>query len=180
MSKNYRIILGGSGLDVYVHRINNEQSEKLKALGELSGSLHDEIMKILGKDMPDDTEEVYLGPFCSPEDLSIMIMDEDGEVVYESEGDFEFGDIQDEDGDIKNIEINENTLIITDNVKGDFYSFNLQIDGDVDVSKLSAIITDVGCEGDFGELVTGVKYDGLELELEGDDYWSKGLSYFLF
>lgn len=41
MRKNTRIILGGSGLDVYVHLINNELSEKLKALEELTGSRHD-------------------------------------------------------------------------------------------------------------------------------------------
>ena len=180
MSKNFRIILGGSGLDVYIHQINNEQAEKLKVLGELNGQLHDAIMLILGKDMPDETEETYLGPFCSPEDLNVMIMDEEDEVVYESEGDFDFGDVHDEDNDFKNIEIKENTLIITDRVKGNFYSFSLQIDGDVDVSKLSPIITDVGGEGEFGELVTGLKYDGVELDFERDEYWSKGLSYDLF
>jgi len=41
MRKNSRIILGGIGLDVYVHRINNEQSEKLKILEELTVSQHD-------------------------------------------------------------------------------------------------------------------------------------------
>jgi hypothetical protein len=180
MSKNFTIILGGSGLDIYIHRISDEQAEKLRELGELTGTVHDEIMKILGKDMPDETEETYVGPFCSPEELSIMIMDDDDEIVYESDGDFEFGDIHDEDNDIKDIEINENTLIITDRVKGNFYSFSLQIEDDVDVTKFSPIITDIGGEGDFGELVTGLRYDGVELAFEYDDYWSKGLSYYLF
>ena len=180
MSKNYRIILGGIGLDVYMHRIDNEQSEKLKALGELTGSLHDEIMKILGKDMLNETEEIYIGPFTDPDFLSIMIIDENDEIIYESRDDFEFDDIHDEDNDYKNIQIDENTLVITEHVKGNFYNFFLQIDGDIDMSKLSPIITDVGGESEFGDLVTGLKYDGVELKFEWDDYWSKDLSFYLF
>jgi len=180
MSKNYTIILGGSGLDVYVHRINKEQADKLKALGELNGDLHDEIMLILGKNMPDETDEAYLGPNCFPEDLSVMITDEDDEIIYEENGDFEFGEVHDEENDFINVVIHPDTLIISDRVKGNFYSCVLQTDEEFDISKLTPIITDVGGEGDFGELVTGMKYDGKILQLDGDDYWSKGLNYCLF
>jgi len=173
----YKILLGGSGGESYIHNITPEQNEKLLEFEDLNDGIEsEEILEIIEKDYFDDTEESYLGAYNSSDSYYILVTDENGNKIFESNEDFNLNEVYDEDEDYIIVADNPNTLIIEEYVKGNFFNFKIETE-EFDVKKLTPIIKDVGSHI---QVITGLRYNGEALEKEFDDYWSKGITYYLF
>ena len=80
----YKIILGGSGAELYIHRIKSDQIKtfKEKRINELPMS-SDEVLTILNKDNFDTTKESFTGPYFLSEGVyTIEVYDEKNEMVW--------------------------------------------------------------------------------------------------
>jgi hypothetical protein len=172
--KKYRIIVGGKGAECYVYRINTDKRARLiEGKVEENQMESDEISKILGVDFVTDSDDIFLGPYTDPKTYHITVYDENNTMVWESDDKYEFSDAQMEfkfeDDDV---------LIVEDYVKGEFYTYEIELEKDFDPSKLTLIITEVG---NTIEILSDLMYGEVELSSYKDygDYWSKGLTYYL-
>lgn len=175
----YKVVLGGRGAELYVHRINQEQKSKLKGMDVENHSVPvdwDKLIEVLDVDMWDNTDEVYSGIYPSPDLYYISVFDENDGLVWESNDDF-FMDQGDEDNDYKFI--NEvDVLLIEHSFKGSLKEYNLEIEGEFNPEKLTYKSIDYNEEV---EIITDLKYDNKEMELEEwGDNWSKGTFLYIF
>jgi hypothetical protein len=175
----YKIKLGGRGADVWVHDINEEQKKLLKEGNVTSDQMEmDDIAKILNVEMVDESDEVFTGVYDTPSDMVIEVRDENGNMVFDSteQKDWFFDEETMMDND--NLEFahdGENKFFVESYSKGNFFEFELECE-EFDPKKLSPKQLELGERFD---LITGLYYDGVELEKEFDDYWGKGYYYHL-
>lgn len=169
----YKVTLGGRGADLYIHRINEEQKNKLKEMGVENPDVPvdwDKLIEVLNVDMWDSTDEVFSGIYPDPNLYYITVTDENDEMVWESTDDF-FMDQGEEDEDYKYIEQTD-VLLIEHVFKGTFKEYSLEIDEDFNPEKLTYKLLDYN---EDVEIITDLKYDNKEMELEEwGDNWSKG------
>ena len=176
----YKISLGGRGGENYIHRLTSEQYDQFVAWSDDDGdidlssaSIDDDIIPILGKeDTFDifDTEQIILGPYSDSESIYIKVISESDEEVWSSIEDFDF------ESDFREFKTDVDCLVIQDYVKGEFKNFEIESES-FDPSKIELIVEEIGYEC---EIVVGIKYDGVELEVvDFGDYWSKGFNFFL-
>lgn len=174
----YNILVGGRGAEAYVHNLTPEQTQKLVELGDLNDGVEsDQILEAIEKEFFDDADENYVGAYDTPDSYQIVVTDENGKTVFQSDEEFYFEDKHDDEEDYIFVADENNTLIVEDCVKGCFFKCKVEVDGEFDITKLTTITTDVG---EYFEIITGLKYDGEVLEKEFDDYFSKGLTFHLF
>lgn len=178
MKKKVKLILGGRGYETYVHNINEEQKERLvNADIENQNPNYDLVCEILGIDNHDDNSTAYLGASTDPESFYIGAFDENDNVIWESDENFEFNE-ELEDHWWDEVETDGSKLLIVDYVKGNFHEYVLELEEDFDPQKLSPVYLDIS---EIIQILKSLKYDGKEIEIdEWGDYWSKGLYYHLY
>lgn len=166
----YKIVIGGRGSETYVHKLNDSKVNSLKDI-DLVDPDHDQVSGIIECDFF-ETDDIFLGPYNDPESYMISVRDENDNLVWESPLEHEF-----EDCDFNCVFDNEQSLIVEDYIKGEFFSYELETEK-FEPSKLLPVITEIG---EVIEIITELTYDGVSLRDTKDylDYWSKGLNYYL-
>jgi hypothetical protein len=170
----YKIIISGRGAECYVHSINKEQLHKLIECGvENDECEHESISEILDKVDIFETDNIFLGPYNNPDDFFIQVFNDNNVKVWESNEKCEFQETENE-----YLFESDNSLIIEDYTKGEFYNYEIEVDGDFDENKLKPIVTEIG---ERVEIITGFYYNEVDLlnYKEYGDYWSKGITYYL-
>jgi hypothetical protein len=175
----YKIKLGGRGADIWVHDINEEQKKLLKEGNvEIDQMGYDDIAKVLGKDNVDDSDNVYTGVYDESDAIVIEVRDESDKLVFDSTENNYWTFDEDTMMDNDNIEFvheGDNKFFVESYSKGNFFEFELECE-EFDDKKLSPQLVEIG---ERFQLITGLYYDGQELEKEFDDYWGKGYYYHL-
>jgi len=172
--KKYIINVLGRGAECYVHKLTPEQKQKLDEINTGTGDENpEEVASILGINDVYDTDLIHLGPYNNPEHYLIEVLNEHGEVVWKSEDGHSF-----DEEEYQGIYFNEDVLIVEDYSKGDFYSYDLEIEEDFDPKKLTPLVTDLS---EVCEIITELNYNEKPLTAfkEYGDYWSKGITYYL-
>ena len=172
--KKYKIIVGGRGGECYIHHIDTTKKVSLLSEDVEENQMETEdIAKILGVDFVTDSDEIYLGPYYDPEVYLITVLDENENVVWESDNEHQFPD---EGWNYKYTD--SDVLIVEDYVKGQFFTYDIELEQDFDPSKLAVMVTELA---ERIEVITDIIYNGVDLRdyKEYGDYWSKGISYYL-
>jgi len=174
----YKIKLGGRGADIWVTEVTEEQKKLLKESNIDSQQIeYDDVAKIIDKN-PDDSDFIYTGVYDEVDAIVIEVQDETGNTVFDStEQDkwyFDENNMMDNDN-YESVHEEENNLFCESYSKGNFFEFELDCE-EFDPSKLSPHLVEIG---ERFQLITGLYYDGQELEKEFDDYWGKGYYYYL-
>lgn len=178
----YKIILGGVGAESFVFKVNNEKNEKLQEIISDDPEVSD-VEKILGVESIYDADNVVKGVYVT-NDYFIDVLDEKGERVnfYSTDDSWDFDedellDLRNEDKGYKDLFDEDNIFVVESYSKGTFYEFNLEIDEEFNIGKLSPMVTDVGT---FYELITGLFYDKVEMQdFEHGNLNEKGFYYHL-
>lgn len=178
----YKITLGGHGADIWVHRLTDEQHTVLKE-GEVERDRmdYDDIAKVLDKNAVDETDDIFTGVYDdSSNQPVIQVFNESDEMIFDSLSDEDWYFDEETRMDYENydsvFEGDDHTLFVESYSKGTFFEFELETDKEFDPSKLSPVILEVG---ERFELITGLCYEGVELDKEFSDYWGKGYYYHL-
>ena len=182
----YTIEVNGKGAEAFIHKLTGyytqtnfyqiqsteEQYENLLEGGVEDDAMDvDEINEVLGMDFL-DSEDIITGIYTGGENIQIIVKDEEGEVVWESDEDFEFEEYQDE------YKFNDTTYFSAEDYqKGNFFNYVLETDEDFNPELLSAVLVEI-LDG-RSELITDIKYNGQEMEKEYGDTISKGFTYML-
>jgi hypothetical protein len=172
--KKYKIVVSGRGSECYVYKLNEDQHKQLLEFNVESGECDsDKISNIIGVEGIFTSDDIFLGPYNSPEDYIIQVYKEDDNKIWESKDNHEFNDY-----DTEYLFELDKVLLVDDFVKGEFYSFEIEIDGDFDPDKLIPIVTEIS---ERIEIITGFIYNDVNLSQfkEYGDYWSKGITYYL-
>ena len=91
--RKYKIIVGGRGGECYIHHIDTNKKVSLLSEGVEDDKMETEqIAEVLEVDFVTDSDEVYLGPYNDPEVYLITVIDENGNIVWESSNDHKFED----------------------------------------------------------------------------------------
>jgi len=171
--KTYKVILGGRGAELCVHSINEEQKQNLKEMDVENDNVIvdiDKLNEVLGVDSWDYSDEIYSGPYDDPSLYYITVLDEEENVVWQSEENFYMNESESED-DYNFIE-KENSLLIEHYVKGTFKEYTLTIEDKFDPEKLTPVIVEIN---ETVSVIRDLKYDNEEMEIdEYGDNWSKG------
>jgi len=176
--KTYKVILGGRGAELYIHPINEEKKQLLKEMDVENENVvvdFDKLSEVLGVDNWDYTEEIYLGPYDNPSAYHITVLDEQENVVWQSEEDFYMNEPESEE-DYRFIE-KENSLLIEHYVKGGFKEYTLTTSENFDSEKLTPVLIEIN---ETVSVITDLKYDNEEMEIdEYGDNWSKGAFFYI-
>lgn len=160
----------GSGDDVFLHRLTEDQLNELTESGIEDDLMSiEEIAKVLDLEDPLETDNRVTGVYHDK--IIIKVMNEEGLVVWESES-VDFDEYREEylynDG---------NWLMIADFVKGNFFNYQLEIDDEFDPSLLVAETAEL-LDGVL-DLITDIKYGDIEMKRDFGDLDSKGFRYSL-
>jgi hypothetical protein len=103
----------------------------------------------------------------------ITVTDENEKKIWESSDKHEFKEIQEE-----YIFDDNDALVVEDYIKGEFYSYEVELEKDFDPTKLLPIITEIG---NSVVIISDLIYNEVELKPYKNygDYWSKGITYYL-
>lgn len=160
----------GSGDEVFLHKITEEQLNELSEGGVEDDLMDlDEIANVLNIEDTLETDDRITGVYH--DSLIIKVVDEYGSVVWESEN-HDFDEYED-----KYLYDDGNWLMIADHVKGNFFNYQLEVDGEFNPSLLVAETTEL-LDGVL-DLITDIKYGDIEMERDFGDLDSKGLRYSL-
>jgi hypothetical protein len=171
--KYYKITLGGRGSEIYPFKINEDQLEKfIEGDVERDGLNYDEICELLGVESYfDSPNETYMGPYT--ETFYMKVENELGEIVYETES-FDYDNCN-----FTDVYCDDNKyLLIEDYCKGEHIVYDLPLEEEFDINKLSYNLVDISCQI---ELVCGINYgtENCELYKSYGDTLSKGYYYHL-
>lgn len=173
----YKIEVSGKGAESFIFPLTEKQREQLADAEVESGNMdYDEICKILEVEDYFSTNDAITGLYNGSnhgEYLFIEVFDETGNKVWESTEDFDFEEVQDEyqyGGG--------NFLLIEDYQKGNFFRYEIDIDGEFNPKLLSCVIVEL-LDG-MSELITDIKYNGQKIDFKDyGDTSSKGFNYLL-
>lgn len=168
----YTIEVNGKGGEAFIHKLTEEQYEKLQDGGVEDDLMEkDQIDEVLGIDFL-DTDEILMGIYQGGENIQIIVKDESGEVVWESDDDFDFEEYEDE------YQFNDTTYFSAEDYqKGNFFNYTLETDEDFNPDMLVAVLVEL-LDG-RSELITDIKYKDHEMKKEYGDTISKGFTYML-
>jgi hypothetical protein len=171
----YKISISGRGADMYVHKLNDEQkeilSESANGIYIKTSMEYEEINEILGYPC-DESDDVFAGVFYDA-DWVILVHDENGELVFESDDDWHFNpEIDPHD---ESLFEEEGYLIVESYCRGTFFEYELETD-EFDPNKLEPVLVELN---ERFQLLKGVIYDGQEMDFEWGDYDSRGYYYYL-
>ncbi len=168
----YTIEVSGKGAEAFIHKLTQDQYEQFQESGLEDDAMDtDEINEVLGNDFL-ETDEIITGIYPGSDNIWIKVMDESGDVVWESDEDFEFEEYHDE------YKFNDTTYFnAEDYQKGNFFNYELETDEDFDPSLLTAVLVEL-LDG-RSELITDIKYNGQDMKKDYGDTTSKGFSWML-
>lgn len=168
----YTIEVNGKGAEAFIHKLTEEQYEQLQEGGVEDDAMDtDEISEVLGNDFL-ETDEIVTGIYPGSENIQIIVRDESGEVVWESDDEFDFEEY------IDDYKFNDgNYFSAEDYQKGNFFNYVLETDEEFDPSLLIAETVELldGCS----DLITDIKYRDHEMQKDYGDTTSKGFTYML-
>ncbi len=171
----YTIDVGGQGSESFIFKLTEEQFEKLSDLDLLNVEL-EQIIQILEVEDLFSSQETFIGlydGFNAGEHCWITVKDESGELVWESDEEFNFSEIED-----LYLYNDEHYLLVDDYQKGTFFTYDLELDEEFNPEKISAQTVELldGCL----QLITDIRYGGEKIdEKDWGDTRSKGLNYYL-
>lgn len=171
--KKYRIEVSGKGGESYIFKLTDEQKQKLHEGNVISDEMEsDEIADVLEVNDVYDTDDIILGVY--PNLIYIEVFNENNDKIWSSGDKFEM--VSD---DIEYLYDEPNILIVEDYVKGHFFTYDLEIEEEFDPKHLSPVIVSLS---ETIEIIRDLKYNNFDLRPFKDygDYWSKGLTYYLF
>jgi hypothetical protein len=168
----YTIEVNGKGGEAFIHKLTEEQYETLQDNGVEDDLMEkDQIDEVLGIDFL-DTEEIIMGIYQGGENIQIIVKDESGKVIWESEDDFDFEEYEDE------YQFNDTTYFSAEDYqKGNFFNYTLETDEDFNPEMLVAVLVEL-LDG-RSELITDIKYKDHEMIKDYGDTTSKGFTYML-
>ncbi len=168
----YTIEVNAKGAESFIHKLTEEQYETLQDGGVEDDLMdQDQINEVLGIDFL-DTEEIITGIYPDSENFQIIVKDESGEVVWESDENFEFEEYEDD------YQYNDtNYFSAEDYQKGNFFNYILETDEDFNPEMLVAVLVEL-LDG-RSELITDIKYKDHEMLKDYGDTTSKGFTYML-
>lgn len=165
----YKIILGGRGSENYIHKLTSEQYDQACEL-DLEDISTDDVLPVIQKEDPFETDDIVCGANNDTDSLYITIHDESGLEVWNSES---TGYLEQEYIDVYN---EADYLVIQDDIKGQFKEYVIDLD-QIEPSKITLVVNTIS---NYIDVVTGLKYDNVELEpVDYGDYWSKGIYFHL-
>jgi hypothetical protein len=168
----YTIEVNGKGGEAFIHKLTEEQYETLQDNGVEDDLMdHDQINEVLGIDFL-DSEEMIMGIYQGGENIQIIVKDESGEIVWESDENFEFEEYEDD------YQYNDTTYFSAEDYqKGNFFNYTLETDEDFNPEMLVAVLVEL-LDG-RSELITDIKYKDHEMQKDYGDTISKGFTYML-
>lgn len=168
----YIIEVNGKGAEAFIHKLTQEQFERLDEGGVEDDAMdQDEINEILGKDFL-ETDDIVTGIYPGSDNIMIRVLDESGEVVWESDDEFDFEEYEDD------YKFNDTTYFSAEDYqKGNFFNYELETDEDFNPDLLSAVTVEL-LDG-RSELVVDIKYNGQEMTKDYGDTRSTGFTYML-
>ena len=171
----YTLEISGRGCEAFLFKLTDDQFETLYDADVEGDSLSvEEVCNILEIEDFFSTNDCLTGLYNGKnngEYLWIKVLDENEEVIWESEENFDFEEIEDY------YEYNDgHYLLVEDYQKGNFFNFVLETD-EFNPNLLSAKIIEL-LDG-RQELITDLKYDGEEMLKDYGDTSSKGYTFIL-
>jgi len=168
----YTIEVNGKGAEAFIHKLTQEQFERLDEGGVEDDVMdQDEINEILEKDFL-ETDDIIIGIYPGSDNIMIKVLDESGEVVWESDDEFDFEEYEDD------YKFNDTTYFSAEDYqKGNFFNYELETDEDFNPDLLSAVTVEL-LDG-RSELIVDIKYNGQEMTKDYGDTTSKGFTYML-
>ncbi len=168
----YTVEVNAKGAESFIHKLTEEQYETLQDGGVEDDLMdQDQINEVLGIDFL-DTEEIITGIYPDSENFQIIVKDESGEVVWESDENFEFEEYEDD------YQYNDtNYFSAEDYQKGNFFNYELETEEEFNPEMLVAVLVEL-LDG-RSEIITDIKYKDHEMSKEYGDTTSKGFTYML-
>lgn len=168
----YTIEVHGKGAEAFIHKLTEDQYEQLQDGGVEDDAMDtDEISEVLGCDFL-ETEEIVTGIYLGSDNIQIIVKDESGEVVWESDEEFEFEEYVDD------YKFNDsNYFSAEDYQKGNFFNYVLETEEEFDPTLLIAETVEL-LDG-RSDLIIDIKYRDHEMEKDYGDTTSKGFTYML-
>lgn len=171
----YTLEISGRGCEAFLFKLTDEQFETLSDADVEGDALSvEEVCNILEIEDFFSTNDCLTGLYNGKnngEYLWIKVLDENEEVIWESEENFDFEEIEDY------YEYNDgHYLLVEDYQKGNFFNFSLETD-EFNSNLLSAKIVEL-LDG-RQELITDLKYDGEDMLRDYGDTSSKGYTFIL-
>ena len=171
----YTLEISGRGCEAFLFKLTDDQFETLYDADVEGDALSvEEVCNILEIEDFFSTNDCLTGLYNGKnngEYLWIKVLDENEEVIWESEENFDFEEIEDY------YEYNDgHYLLVEDYQKGNFFNFVLETD-EFNPNLLSAKIIEL-LDG-RQELITDLKYDGEEMLKDYGDTSSKGYTFIL-
>jgi hypothetical protein len=172
----YKITISGRGGDVYVHELNKEQRKVLSEASVdnviTSKMDYDEISEVLGH-LVDESEHTFAGVYTNPKDYVILVHDENDNLIFESDDDWDFN--PDAEYHYEGLFEEGDYLIVESYCKGTFFEYELETD-QFDPNKLEPVVVELN---ERLEILKGIRYSGEELDFDWGDYDSRGYYYYL-
>lgn len=168
----YTIEVSGKGGEAFIHKLTEEQYETLQEGGVEDDLMDkDQIDDVLGVDFL-ETDDIITGIYPGGDNIWIKVIDETGEVVWESDEYFDFEEYEDD------YQFNDtNYFSAEDYQKGNFFNYTLETDEDFNSEMLTAVLVEI-LDG-RSELIVDIKYNGHEMIKDYGDTVSKGFNYMI-
>ena len=168
----YTIEVSGKGAEAFIHKLTQDQFDRLEEGGVEEDSMdQDDISEVLEHDYL-DTENIITGIYPGSDNILIKVIDESGEIVWESDDEFDFEEYEDD------YKFNDDIYFsVEDYQKGNFFNYELEIDEEFNPELLSAVTVEL-LDG-RSELLIDIKYNGQEMTKDYGDTVSKGFTYML-
>jgi hypothetical protein len=161
----------GKGCEAFLHKITEEQLDTLSDGGVEDDQMSvEEIEEVLEIDSITDTDNISTGVY--PDSFNIKVLNEDGNILWESDDNFEFSEYEDQ-----YLYNDDKYLMIQEYQKGHFFTYTLEIDGEFDPSLLIAKNTEL-LDG-VAEIITDINYSGVDMEKDFGDTTGKGFYFSL-
>lgn len=168
----YTIEVNGKGAEAFIHKLTEDQYEALQDGGVEEDQMDtDQISEILGVDFL-ETDNIITGIYTGGENIQIIVKDDSGKIVWESDDEFDFESWEDD------YQFNDTTYFSAEDYqKGNFFNYTLETDEEFNPEMLTAVLVELldGCS----ELITDIKYNDHEMIKDYGDTISKGFNYML-
>lgn len=168
----YTIEVNGKGAEAFIHKLTEDQYEALQDGGVEEDQMDtDQISEVLGVDFL-ETDNIITGIYTGGENIQIIVKDDSGKIVWESDDEFDFESWEDD------YQFNDTTYFSAEDYqKGNFFNYTLETDEEFNPEMLTAVLVELldGCS----ELITDIKYNDHEMIKDYGDTISKGFNYML-
>lgn len=167
--KKYTISLDGYGAEITIGKVDPKIQQILSESEDVTDAVFSDELEVHWSEIDDIYHNFAVGDV-----FTLYVTDEDGTDIAKADLDEIL------DGDVgceieyedKYFEIDEPCLVCCSQEKGNFFSAELELEEDFDITKLKLIMhEDVGLDNcyTYGNLVGKVLYDGEELDNYGGD-----------